>query len=201
MLQRTELQRYRAVEDERQKWEMRESRWCDKITGVEEAAGVGRDKVLEMERQLEVAMNKLHSTEAVLSGLSEKNELLQRENLALIERGRELESSLQRARLPRAEEVVDGRDRLVGLGLPGASLTSGTPLLGTALEPTLTTTPVPTRPYVGPSHQTMAPITSTTVASCATGGHCNRPGWPVEQRDTLRWSAGPVETYAILFGH
>ena len=61
------------------------------------AEGVGRDKVLEMERQLEVAMNKLHSTEAVLSGL---RELLQRENLALVEQGRELESSLQRARLP-----------------------------------------------------------------------------------------------------
>ena len=93
------LQRTEAVEEERQKWEMR---WCDKITGVEEelrAAGVGRDKVLEMEIQLELAMTKLHSTEAVLSGLSEKNELLQRENLALIERGRELESSPQKATL------------------------------------------------------------------------------------------------------
>ena len=57
VLQRTELQRYRA---ERQKWEMLEG--SDKITSVEEelrAAGVGR----------EVAMNKLHSTEAVLSGV------------------------------------------------------------------------------------------------------------------------------------
>ena len=32
-------------------------------------------------------------------------------------------------------------DRLVGFGLPGASRTSGTPLLETALQPTLTTTP------------------------------------------------------------
>ena len=89
-------------------------------------------------------------------------------------------------------------DGLVGLGLPGTSLSSGMPLLGTVLEPTLTTTLVHmwgrvTRPW----HQSPRRLSPVVPQ----GGHHNRPGWPVEQRDTLRWSAGQVETYALLFRH
>ena len=97
VLQHTELRCYRALEEERLQWEERELRWCDKITGVEEELraalrpSVNNDRLLELERLLESTTSKLRSTEAMLSGLSEENEQLKRENHTLIEQNAEWE--------------------------------------------------------------------------------------------------------------
>ena len=143
MLQQTELERLHAVED-RRKWEERESGWCEKITSIEEALrspGSPEDKVSELERQLEMLTRKLHSTEAVLSGMSEVNEQLKRENHTLLEQNTELE----RQRL--SSDAANRQGQLGGLGMSSISLSDGVslmrPLGTTGVRPLATTAVIP----------------------------------------------------------
>ena len=69
MLRQSELDRYRAVEEERRKWEERESRWCAKITSAEEELRSTRPvdtttaaQLAAVEAQLQLVTSQLEST-------------------------------------------------------------------------------------------------------------------------------------------
>ena len=112
----TELKCLHAVEEERRKWEERESRWNDKIMLVVEElraagrSGVPKEEVLELKKELEATKNRLNSAEAMVSGLSEANEQLRRENHTLLRKhdGRERQQR-------RTEGAPVTQDRMEGL--------------------------------------------------------------------------------------
>ena len=173
VLQQMELRRYCAVEEERRKWEERESRWCDKITGVEEELraalrpNVNNDSLLELERLLESTTSKLRSTEAMLSGLSEENEQLKRENHTLIEQNTELELDRTRSGWQTEERAIEPVS-LGGLRSVSGPQSPRVPPSSDMTRPAPTPVPVPTCQYVEPSYTAAGVVTSTIDTVCTT---------------------------------
>ena len=94
--QQTELERYRALEDERRKWETRESRLYTRLEAVEEelravkAAAVNAEDNERLREQLRTLTSDLNAVQSLVGSLTAENGRLIRENLSVQERQDEL---------------------------------------------------------------------------------------------------------------
>ena len=86
MLQRAELERYCALDEQRQKWEARETRLIARLEAVEEELGALGDSTSRaadnehLKEQLRSLASYLQAVQSLVSSLTEQNHELEREN-------------------------------------------------------------------------------------------------------------------------
>ena len=112
-LQQAEFSLYRALEEERRKWEVREKRLCDNLAGMEEELRTARDtrcpsvdastaaQLEAANEEIRVKTSQLESSAALIREMTKERDTLKQENLELDELRAEL--TMWRARQQRLE--------------------------------------------------------------------------------------------------
>ena len=99
LLQRAELERYRALDEQRQKWEARETRLIARLEAVEEELGALGDSTSRaadnehLKEQLRSLASDLQAVQSLVSSLTEQNHELARENKRLDLENRQVQES------------------------------------------------------------------------------------------------------------
>ena len=118
LLQRAELERYRALDEQRQKWEARETRLIARLEAVEEELGALGDSTSRaadnehLKEQLRSLASDLQAVQSLVSSLTEQNHELARENKRLDLENRQVQESPGLAGVP--TEPGRGRPRESG---------------------------------------------------------------------------------------
>ena len=116
LLQRAELERYRALDEQRQKWEARETRLIARLEAVEEELGALGDSTSRaadnehLKEQLRSLASDLQAVQSLVSSLTEQNHELARENKRLDLENRQVQESpgLAGCRQNQGEPVLSG---------------------------------------------------------------------------------------------
>ena len=116
LLLRTELERYRALDEQRQKWEARETRLIARLEAVEEELGALGDSTSRaadnehLKEQLRSLASDLQAVQSLVSSLTEQNRELARENKRLDLENRQVQESpgLAGCRQNQGEPVLAG---------------------------------------------------------------------------------------------
>ena len=132
LLQRAELERYRALDEQRQKWE---ARLIARLEAVEEELGALGDSTSRaadnehLKEQLRSLASDLQAVQSLVSSLTEQNHELARENKRLDLENRQVQESpgLAGCRQNQGEPVLAGCRQ--NLGLAGCRQNQGEPVL------------------------------------------------------------------------
>ena len=116
LLLRTELECYRALDEQRQKWEARETRLITRLEAVEEELGALGDSTSRaadnehLKEQLRSLASDLQAVQSLVSSLTEQNRELARENKRLDLENRQVQESpgLAGCRQNQGEPVLAG---------------------------------------------------------------------------------------------
>ena len=128
LLQRAELERYRALDEQRQKWEARETRLIARLEAVEEELGALGDSTSRaadnehLKEQLRSLASDLQAVQSLVSSLTEQNHELARENKRLDSENRQNQG----------EPVLAGCRQ--NLGLAGCRQNQGEPVLSGGMD-------------------------------------------------------------------
>ena len=140
LLQRTELERYRALDEQRQKWEARETRLIARLEAVEEELGALGDSTSRaadnehLKEQLQSLASDLQAVQSLVSSLTEQNHELERENKRLDLENRRVQENpgLAGCRQNQGEPVLAGCRQ--NLGLAGCRQNQGEPVLSGGMD-------------------------------------------------------------------
>ena len=140
MLLRTELERYRALDEQRQKWEARETRLIARLEAVEEELGALGDSTSRaadnehLKEQLRSLASDLQAVQSLVSSLTEQNHELARENKRLDLENRQVQENpgLAGCRQNQGEPVLAGCRQ--NLGLAGCRQNQGEPVLSGGMD-------------------------------------------------------------------
>ena len=137
MLQRAELERYCALDEQRQKREARETRLIARLEAVEEELGALGDSTSRaadnehLKEQLRSLASDLQAVQSLVSSLTEQNHELERENKRLDLENRQVQES-PGCRQNQGEPVLAGCRQ--NLGLAGCRQNQGEPVLSGGMD-------------------------------------------------------------------
>ena len=140
LLLRTELERYRALDEQRQKWEARETRLIARLEAVEEELGALGDSTSRaadnehLKEQLRSLASDLQAVQSLVSSLTEQNHELARENKRLDLENRQVQENpgLAGCWQNQGEPVLAGCRQ--NLGLAGCRQNQGEPVLSGGMD-------------------------------------------------------------------